>query len=283
MRRPSGDHREVPAMGPPSDVTCTRLEPAVSDTQISELPVRSEQNAILVPSGENWGQVSTRVEAINFVAERLGSVAVGTSICQILMVWDRCSYASRFPRLAIAGFAALSPPTVNRSGVPPEAEILQRLLLDSGAPPLALVENTSSRPSAVQARRSQNGGGSSVKRVGSPPAIGTRKIPPAALSRLKATVRPSGEMAGAQSPADPTGGDVSLHFSRLSMDARKMLRGACASCLSESASSLPSGDQLGPAAHSCSGISDPILRSGPPSAGMTKIPRPSPEERTNAM
>ena len=63
----------------------------MSDTQISSLPVRSEQNAILVPSGENWGQVSTRVEAINFVAERLGSVAVGTSICQILMVCDRCS------------------------------------------------------------------------------------------------------------------------------------------------------------------------------------------------
>ena len=89
----------------------------MSHTQISELPVRSEPNAILVPSGENWGPASTRVEAINFVAERLGCVAVGTSICQILMFCDRCSYASRFPRREIAGFAALSPPTVNRSGV----------------------------------------------------------------------------------------------------------------------------------------------------------------------
>ena len=145
----------------------------MSHTQISELPVRSEPNAILVPSGENWGPASTRVEAINFLAERLGCVAVGTSICQILMSCDRCSYASRFPRREIAGFAAFSPPTATRSGVPPEAETLQRLLLDSGAPPLDF-ENTSSRPSAVQARRSQNGTGSRVKRVGSPPATGTR-------------------------------------------------------------------------------------------------------------
>ena len=90
-----------------------------------------------------------------FVAERLGCVAVGASICQILMSCDRCSYASRFPRLERAGFAALSPPTNTGSGLPPDAETLQRLLLDSGAP--RLDENTNSRPLAVQARRSQNG------------------------------------------------------------------------------------------------------------------------------
>ena len=126
----------------------------MSHTQISEPPERSEAKTILVPSGENWGPASTRVEAINVVAGRRGCVTVPTSICEILMSCDRCSYASLFPRLEIAGFAAFSPPTDTRSGVPPDAETLQRLLLDSGAPPLD--ENTSSRPSAVQARRSQN-------------------------------------------------------------------------------------------------------------------------------
>ncbi len=86
----------------------------MSHTQISELPVRSEPNAILVPSGENWGPASTRVEAINVVAGRRGCVAVRTSICEILMSCDRCSYASRFPRREIAGFAAFSPPTDTR-------------------------------------------------------------------------------------------------------------------------------------------------------------------------
>src|SRR5262245_55597941 len=53
---------------------------------------------------------------------------------------------------------------------------------------------------------------------------------------------------------------------------------------SSNARSSPSGDQLGPADQSSSDVgTDWILRSGPPSAGMTKSPLPSPERRKNAM
>jgi hypothetical protein len=53
MRPPSGDQRGVVTSAPPKSVSCTALEPAPSEIQISPFPERLDQKAILLPSGEN--------------------------------------------------------------------------------------------------------------------------------------------------------------------------------------------------------------------------------------
>ena len=48
--------------GPPKSVSCVGFEPSALATQISMLPERVDSKAILLPSGENCGLKSTRVE-----------------------------------------------------------------------------------------------------------------------------------------------------------------------------------------------------------------------------
>jgi hypothetical protein len=63
--RPLGDHRGVAA--PSKSVNCTGFEPSLSQTQICNVPVLLEVNAMRLPSGEYCGLVSSRVEEINLV------------------------------------------------------------------------------------------------------------------------------------------------------------------------------------------------------------------------
>src|SRR6185312_15530249 len=59
---PSGDHRGVPVSGPLKEVSRTAFSPETSATHISSSPVRSERNAMRLPSGEYCGLRSLRVE-----------------------------------------------------------------------------------------------------------------------------------------------------------------------------------------------------------------------------
>src|SRR5690348_6667603 len=65
IRPPSGDHRGVVMSGPLKEVNCTAFEPSLSHTQISRLPERVDTKATFVPSGENCGEESSRVEEIS--------------------------------------------------------------------------------------------------------------------------------------------------------------------------------------------------------------------------
>src|SRR2546428_5436193 len=74
MLSPSGDQRGVPENAS-SEVNCTGFEPSLSHTQISLFPSRLERpdvKAIFLPSGENAGSWSARVEVINGVALEAG-------------------------------------------------------------------------------------------------------------------------------------------------------------------------------------------------------------------
>src|SRR5262249_41998709 len=66
------------------------------------------------------------------------------------------------------------------------------------------------------------------------------------MKRKKATVLPSGVMAGKRTPSNPALGDVIFFFSPVSRDTRKMLNvpGSCGEFQSDTASHSPSGDQF---------------------------------------
>ena len=72
MRPPSGDQRGVVRNAPPKSVNCTAFEPSPSEIQISELPERLDIKVILLPSGENWGEESPRVEEMKGVTPLTG-------------------------------------------------------------------------------------------------------------------------------------------------------------------------------------------------------------------
>src|SRR4051794_18581762 len=65
MNRPSGDHVGQAFTPCPIEVTCTGFSPALSETQISKLPERFEQNATRFPSGEGCGFISSRVDPLS--------------------------------------------------------------------------------------------------------------------------------------------------------------------------------------------------------------------------
>src|SRR5579862_4815512 len=67
MRSPSGDQRGVDTSGPPNEVNCEAFELSASQTQISGFPERADRNTILLPSGENCGDWSPRVEEMKGV------------------------------------------------------------------------------------------------------------------------------------------------------------------------------------------------------------------------
>jgi hypothetical protein len=64
---PSGDHLGTKSIGPPSAVNWTGLDPSLAHIQISQAPDRLDMKAILFPSGEEAGSLSSRVDAINRV------------------------------------------------------------------------------------------------------------------------------------------------------------------------------------------------------------------------
>jgi len=55
-------------LGPRKNVIWTGFEPSLSHTQISQFPERFDVNAILLPSGENSGAESSRVEEMKGVS-----------------------------------------------------------------------------------------------------------------------------------------------------------------------------------------------------------------------
>ena len=61
-----------------------QFEPSLWQTQISCSPPRFEENAILVPSGENWAPASFRVEEMNLLGrpppeEKVSARQISTS------------------------------------------------------------------------------------------------------------------------------------------------------------------------------------------------------------
>jgi hypothetical protein len=83
IHRLSGDQRWLPVAGPPKEVSCTGLRPSRSQTQISRLPERSEEKAILLPSGENCSSMSRCLGAIHLSGAPLRSVEFGPAIRQM--------------------------------------------------------------------------------------------------------------------------------------------------------------------------------------------------------
>src|SRR5947209_12836410 len=77
--RPSGDHRGVAA--PSKSVNCTEFEPSLSQTQICNVPVLVEVNAMRLPSGEYCGLVSSHnpAEALKSTGLILQNVVGGSS------------------------------------------------------------------------------------------------------------------------------------------------------------------------------------------------------------
>src|SRR5437588_7039599 len=64
IRSPSGDHRGVVTQGPSNEVNWTAFDPSLLHTQISKWPERADTKATLLPSGENCGCMSSRVDEI---------------------------------------------------------------------------------------------------------------------------------------------------------------------------------------------------------------------------
>src|SRR5262249_10180593 len=131
------------------------------------VPERSETQAILVPSGENWGLRSCHVDATNCV-----TLPVGRSNRQMCAAYTRLMYAARRPFRAMTGQVAFSPLIDNGCACPPDTLILQSLGWDSRR-----AENTISRPSGIQLKPSRLG--MLAKRVlASPPLTGTTRRSP---------------------------------------------------------------------------------------------------------
>src|SRR5947207_981537 len=68
MSLPSGDQRGVPVFLMPNELSCTALEPSVSETQISVLPDRLDEKVICFPSGETFGPICSRDKLTTFQA-----------------------------------------------------------------------------------------------------------------------------------------------------------------------------------------------------------------------
>jgi hypothetical protein len=84
IRRPSGDHLGLQVLFP-NDVSENGCDPSLLQIQISRNPDLAEVNAILVPSGENLGSYSGRVEEMNFIVSVGLAPKTGTTTRQILL------------------------------------------------------------------------------------------------------------------------------------------------------------------------------------------------------
>src|SRR2546429_3958810 len=80
----SGDQRGLPGMVTSKEVNSTGLKPSRSQTQIAGVPDRFELKTIFLPSGENCGSASGRVDAINRMGELFLSSALDPGIRQTL-------------------------------------------------------------------------------------------------------------------------------------------------------------------------------------------------------
>src|SRR5882762_11739368 len=101
-----------------------------------------------------------------------------------------------------------------------------------------------SRPSAVQVRP-KSGRLSKVRRLGSPPVVGTTNTlltTPAMAPRMKATCEPSGEKAGPSSRSS-AGGNVSARLVESASDRSVIQEWVLVPLFSGNANTLPSGDQ----------------------------------------
>ena len=84
------------------EVNCVAFDPSGSDTQISMLPLRSEQNATLLASAENCGLTSLRVETIARTGEPEMRPGLDSSALQIFTSVETCEYA-KWPCREVAG------------------------------------------------------------------------------------------------------------------------------------------------------------------------------------
>src|SRR5688572_6495992 len=91
IRRPSGDHLGLLVAASPIDVSENGCDPSLLQTQISRDPDLAEAKAILLPSGENLGSISDRVQEMNFMASLGLAPKRGTAIRQILASCRRAS------------------------------------------------------------------------------------------------------------------------------------------------------------------------------------------------
>src|SRR5262245_43730908 len=120
----------------------------LSQTQISQFPVRLEAKTIFRPSGENCGLTSCLVEEISVFAGCFNVVVPESSICQTLVSAIVCDQASRLDRREIAKLVKSVPADSTNAGVPPAAGILHKL--QKPLPP-RFDRNKISRPSGIQA------------------------------------------------------------------------------------------------------------------------------------
>src|SRR5438874_13400187 len=88
--RPSGDHVAQAFVPRPIEVTCIGFSPSLSETQISILPERFEENAIRLPSGEGCGFISSRVDTLNCLG---GPVILGPCTGSRQIFWSEISRA----------------------------------------------------------------------------------------------------------------------------------------------------------------------------------------------
>src|SRR5262249_12482782 len=99
IHRPSGDQRGDPERTLCRKVSCTGFEPSLAATQISRNPLRSELNTIFLPSGENFGEKSSRVEVATGAAGRttrtVPPAAIATSMRHMLKSSSARWYTSR--------------------------------------------------------------------------------------------------------------------------------------------------------------------------------------------
>src|SRR5215510_4172676 len=117
MRCPSGDHLGLRVLGPRNDVTGNPWDPSWLQTQISGHPDLIEEKAILLPSGENLGSISVRVDEMNLLACFSFAPEPGTSTRQIFSSNRWTSKANRLPWLEIAGWPTKSPASASCSGL----------------------------------------------------------------------------------------------------------------------------------------------------------------------
>ena len=74
-QRPSGDHWGLPCCFPRPLVSWMVFDPCASVTKISPAsPERVDENTMFLPSGENWGLVSMRVERMKGAGDPPASI-----------------------------------------------------------------------------------------------------------------------------------------------------------------------------------------------------------------
>src|SRR5262249_12103899 len=95
--------------------------PSLRHIQISQLPLRVDSKAIILPSGENCGPLSNLDEEISLSEKPAGTDELSV-LLQMLIFATWREYTNRFPR--IEGCTP-SWPNSSRSGLPPLRDIFQ--------------------------------------------------------------------------------------------------------------------------------------------------------------